>query len=128
MNILGSGNRKIIEGKPYFGLFFGQHVIVNGELWGYEEMIVGVVNSLRQSMDAKVPYGCETRHEELIMKPPNMGDPLNYNGSIGAKYMIWGRAYKIMNLLKKGKKRYAKKMVNGRRKRVRIDLGGSHVR
>ncbi len=121
MNILGLGEREVVSGKPHFGIWFGQYVIVHGELWGNEDVSVGIVEKLRHSMVSKTPEGCETRHEQVIMKPPNLDDPLNYNGSIGAKYMIWGRAYKIMRLLKKGTKRYAKKTVCGRRKRVRID-------
>ncbi len=119
--ILGLSDREVIDGKPHFGLWLGEFITIDGELFKLEKVCTDCVDRLKQNMIAKIPEGCETRHEQIIMKPPTQDNPLNYRGSIGIKYMIWGQAYKVMRLLKKGTKRYAKKTVCGRRKWVRID-------
>ncbi len=113
--------REVINGKPHFGLYFGSCIIINAKLSNYMEERGVYAEMLARKMVSTIPDGCESRHEVFVLRPPTIIDPLTQNATIASKYMIWGRAHKIMRLIKKGKKRYKKVIVGGRIKRVRID-------
>jgi hypothetical protein len=118
---------EIINGKPHLGIFYGSVIIINEtNLNGkFEEnpvfkMAKDKLNAHLMHIPASNP-DLQTRHPQFIVRPPMGNGLLSLNGSIGLKFMIWGRAFKVMKLVKKGVKRYAKKWRGGKRKFVRVD-------
>ncbi len=113
--------REVVDGKPHVGLWLGQCVIANVFMdeGGLEAnpIYIKAIEWLKERVMASLPDKCEVRNQQIIVRPPHGAQ----NGTVAIKYMIWGRAYRVMRLLRKGKKRYAKKIVGGRMKRVRID-------
>lgn len=118
-------DRETVDGKPHFGEFFGICALVSGDaFFGNEEdnLIVSIVKQkLESSAFGKLPEHFEKRHVTFIVRPPCYSDPFHQNGSVAIKLMIWGRAFHVKKLLKKGVKRYKKKRINGRRK-TRVDI------
>lgn len=119
---------EIINGKPHLGLFLGNAVIVNCDARCDD---LGKNPVYLQAKEALKSYICniamntgafELRHVQWIKPPPAFSDPLLQNTTIAVKYMIWGRAFKVMKLTKKGVKRYKKTTRNNKRKWIRIDL------
>ena len=118
---------QIIDGKPHLGLWYGKCVITHfaslEEDRVKDPIIIRAKDILTESRmnqeNSNPDLMC--RHVKWIIRPTDIGDPLSIRGTIGLKWMIWGRAYKVMRLLKKGGRRYKKKLINGHRKYVRID-------
>lgn len=118
---------EIIQGKPHLGLYFGSAITVNSLNFPFDNeedpqyaavkarIIMGLNEMSYSNPDLQV------RHAQWIIRPPIYSGPLCQNGTIGLKWMMWGRAFKVMKFTKKGIKRYKKKLINGRRKWVRID-------
>ncbi len=117
--------RELIEGKPHFGLWFGQCVLNLPETEGnpeHDPIYLQETEKLEMNVISKLPKECEVRGSQITVRPAYRCTPLLLlSGSVAIKYMIWGRAYRVMGLLKKGTKRYAKRIVGGKMKRVRID-------
>jgi hypothetical protein len=114
----------IVNGKTHFGLWFGKYLPVDKEAFvGDLEKNLILQNRIYLLEDIYIKYvqkGFEIRHDSFISKPPLASGPLSYHGTLGVKFVVWGRAFKVMKLLKKGIGQYKKKLVNGRRKYVRI--------
>ena len=116
-----------INGKPHFGYFFGTWIYLSYELFTDPRAINFAKDRLYAWQRETFP-DLEYRHSQFIERFPqgSIHAPLSIHGTLGIKFMAWGRAFKIMRLLKKGIKRYKKKLVNGRRKWVRLDKKRSH--
>ena len=107
--------RETIDGKPYFGVQVSNYIARplpydpynDKEHLDYAKMML---YSWAESLHG------ERRHEELIYRPCNGGcNPLTQVETLGVKFLLWGRAYRIMRQLKKkGTRVRTKKRVNGR--------------
>lgn len=111
---------ELINAKPYFGIFLGDTIILNHEVTFSQNdpkfcEVLGKLKNCRSFED-----DLEIRHEQIIYRPPYYAGPLTQNSIIARKYLLWGRAFKVMKFCKKGIKRYKKIMVNGHRKLKRI--------
>jgi hypothetical protein len=106
---------QIIDGKPYFGMWMGKTWIINGHLRDKP------VEEVMKEFQDKIFYTeLEVRHCNIVYRPPYNPNPqMSMNATVGAKYVVWGRAWKVMHLFKAGKKQWKKVWLNGRRKRVR---------
>ncbi len=107
--------RKTIDGKPYFGVWAGK--------WIEFTPLFDTMKSLEQLNYAKTILTCwaesldgERRYEEYIYRPYDGGyDPMRQIETLGIKFLLWGRAYRVMRQLKKKAPRVrTKKRVNGR--------------
>lgn len=112
---------EIINGKPYFGQWFGRYTSIP------HDALVGdldknpILQEYKEKMEKiNTPFGLEVRHRQSIVRPPSGFQMCSY-GTLAIKYMLWGRAFKMHKLCKKGVKRYKKVRMNGRLKRRRID-------
>lgn len=116
---------QLIDGKPHLGHYFGCHnTVISDAFCGdldKNPITIEVKKSLRFTAERKLPTDCEIRNDSFILRPPYFSGPIDSYGSIAYKFMIWGRAFKIKKLLKKAIPRYQKKLVNGKRKLVRVD-------
>jgi len=124
---------EIIDGKPHLGLWYGQWVASNIDLDENHKplednpILTTAKSFLMESLanQEKINPGLKARHVEWIIRPPtdphHLYGPLALVSTVGLKWMIWGRAYKVMRLTSKKIKRYRKKLINGHRKYVRID-------
>lgn len=114
---------EIIDGKPHLGLWFGKHIYLFSEMFLDEIYLRRSKDLLNQFVKDFTPENTKTRYEEIIVKPPleYYNNPLGNRGTIAIKFMIWGRAWRVMKLNKKNAKRYAKRRISGRIRRVRID-------
>jgi len=118
---------EIIDGKPHLGLWFGKLLYINRDAYldRYEENKNNVIRLLQDFARRSAPIGTQPRHIQIIHKPISsydiMFNPISSRETIAIKFMIWGRAFKVMKLNKKSVKRYAKRRVSGRIRRVRID-------
>lgn len=118
---------QLIDGKPYFGIWMGQSICINEcQLECKDDLIKMLHLNSNRVLEKVLPEGCLI-NESIIYRPPMhastmMGySPLMQNATIAKKYVLWGRAYKVMRLFKKGVKRYKKCIVNGKRRRIRIE-------
>jgi hypothetical protein len=103
------------EGKPFFGILFGRSVIL-----GYEPSVTDI-EEISQKLLGPCPEGLERRNTTVIYRPAyHAGGPLILSATLGCKFIMWGRAYKVMRLLRKGKKRHRKMYINGMRKKREI--------
>lgn len=129
-NICLSDNREcpqLIEGKPYFGVWMGTSMLLHDSVLDQKERFIDMLHVIsNESLKTVLTEGCII-NESIIYRPPMhaatmMGySPILQNATIAKKYVLWGRAYKVMRMFKKGVKRYKKFIVNGKRKRIRID-------
>jgi hypothetical protein len=118
--------REVRDGKPYFGKFFGSFIAVNFST--FDVIIEQCKEKLFLDKEHFIIINdLESRHEEYIFRTPwrNQNSfcdfyPLNQNGTIGFKFLAWGRAFKVMRTLRKGVPRYKKGIFGGKRKRKRI--------
>jgi hypothetical protein len=114
--------REVINGKPHFGTWCGRFIYIPGNHFSGEDDTNPIYQEglkiLRFSFsEIKLKYPqFEQRHYQEIIKSPCSIKYLNAVGTIGYKFLAWGRAYEIMKLFKKGSRRYKKVFVNGRRK------------
>lgn len=113
---------EIINGKPHFGQWFGRYIsIPNDAFVGDPDKNILLKECKEKIEQVIIPIDLEVRHKQFIVRPPSafcMGFPY---GTLAIKFMLWGRAFKVQKLCKKGVKRYKKVHVNGRLKRRRID-------
>ena len=123
---------EIIDGKPHLGLWYGYSIPAlidideNQEPLKDNPSLVATKSYILESLTHQKNSNPDltSRHVEWIFRPPNpygLFDPFAQLSTIGLKWMIWGRAYKVMRLTRKKIKRYRKKLINGHRKYVRID-------
>ena len=107
--------REAIDGKPYFGVWVSK--------WIAFTPLFDTMKSLEQINYAKTILTCwaesldgERRHEEFIYRPHDGGyDPMGQIETLGIKFLLWGRAYRVMmQMEKKGTRVRIKKRVNGR--------------
>ncbi len=116
---------QLIDGKPYFGLWFGSYFYINGDAFVGDpeqnpiyQMAYGQCNSLPN----RLLRGEEIRYKQIIVKPPVSYNPLMSGyGTMGVKYVIWGRAFRIMARIAKGKPRYKKLRRGGKLKWVKYE-------
>lgn len=112
---------EIINGKPYLGVYFFHHFNLDGNLYfsdqsKYEKYKNYLINELTEWSKRLTPKDCEIRYLEIIDKPPLPIHEVYHFGIIAIKFMIWGRAFKVRRLSKKGAVHYKKRRVNGRLK------------
>lgn len=116
---------EIIDGKPHFGIWFGEYIRMRVEQTFDEYFMQYAKDVLNNHRNNITPHDLKNRHEEFILKQPSshygMNNPLNNYATLAIKFMIWGRAFKVMKLNKKNAKRYAKRRISGRQRWVRID-------
>jgi hypothetical protein len=114
---------QLIEGKPYFGEYFGNYILIQPDIYEIQKEWVenqckhSLLNWVKDTFDQAL----ERRNETWIIRQPDFTNILRPYASVGLKLLIWGRAFKIMKLMKKGVKRYKKVYQNGRRILKRID-------
>lgn len=111
----------LINGKPHFGIFLGDMIIINHEVTFSQNdpKFFEAIEKLKNCRSFQDDL--EVRHERIIARPPYFAGPLSQNFALSRKFVLWGRAFKVMKYMKKGIKRYKKILVNGHRKRKRID-------
>ena len=112
--------REVRDGKPFGGTWIGRSLFINlkvSENFKEDPIYQEALNRLRFEASQDLEY----RNEQVFFRPPYTNCPLRLNASVGLKCIVWGRAYKVMRLFKKGVKRTKKILCNGRRKRIRID-------
>lgn len=114
--------RELIDGKPHFGEWFGKSVIYLNHIPQSVQEDPTIL-ACKDTLESSIPKTeLEVRNKNFIIRFPSYFDhPLLINGTVSIKYMLWGRAYKLMSLLKKGVRRYKKVYRNGKRKKVRTD-------
>ena len=107
--------RETIDGKPYFGVQVSNYIA-----WPlpfdpyndkeYLDKAKSMLHSWAESLDG------ERRHEEYIYRPyDGAWDSLMQMESLGVKFLLWGRAYRVMRQIEKNAPRVrTKKRVNGR--------------
>lgn len=110
--------RAIVDGKPHFGLYFGSAEFLHR--WS-PVIIAQVCDRLffaHQPLDPLL----EKRYPEFIERPPHFpsGGALSLSGTVGYKYMLWGRAFRVMRLVAKGVPRFRRGIKGGRRRRWRV--------
>jgi len=110
-------DKRIIDQKPYFGQIFAHSIMMSNQFLG-ENPHVGfmehpVISSFVEMSRNNPKYkGLERRDEQIVFRP-SWGI---CNSTLGIKFILWGRAYKVMRLLARGKKKRAKIYLNGKRK------------
>lgn len=110
---------QLIEGKPHGGLWLGKCVIISGvECSRFTEM--EIFDKYGPPLIDSLPKHLEIRDHSLIFKPPHFF----LNGTLAVKYFVWGRAYKVLKLLKNMKKKkqkiFKKAYQNGKRKKIKV--------
>ncbi len=110
-------DRQLINGKPHFGLIFAQSIIMSKQFLG-EDPEIGFMEhpviAAFVGLSRKNPKhtGLERRDEQVVFRPSwHM-----CNATLGIKFVLWGRAYKVMKLLSRGKKQITKTYLNGQRR------------
>lgn len=116
---------QLIDGKPYFGVWMGHSIIFYEYVFDMKDKFIDMLhhNSV-QVLQNVLPEGCLINESIIYGSPMHastmMGySPIMQHATVAKKYLLWGRAYKVMRVLKKGVKRYKKCIVNGKRKRIR---------
>jgi hypothetical protein len=112
---------ELINGKPHFSEWFGSASFLHESQWFDEEVFERIKAKVLRSVD-KVPSDLVVKDSQTIIRPPIANfNPLNCNGSIAIKFKVWGRAFKVKRIFRQpsNKVRYVKKIVSGRRKRVK---------
>ena len=109
--------RETINGKPYFGVWVGTYIWINGNYFFSETEKNAILESseciLRSWLNENFKK-VDFRHTKLILRPPLCDFSTGFMGSVGIKSMIWGRAFEVMRHFKKGKVRYKKTRAGGR--------------
>lgn len=110
---------EIIDGKPFGGHWYGSSHIFSRFL---TEPLPSnpIYIETRKKLRDLFPKDFELRNESIIYRPPYCSSVLNQSCTLGIKFLVWGRAFKLMKLKRVGKKSYKKCFVCGRRKRIRI--------
>ena len=108
---------KIVDGKPYFGLWFGYSIIINsppidGESLAEDKDVQHALLLIKQKQQST---GLEIRSNCIIYRPPYAVDSFIQNRSVSCKYVLWGRAFKVMRLLRKGGRMKKNVWMNGKR-------------
>lgn len=125
--IITRNDYEIIDGKPHLGLWFGKYIYLNHEAAWIEDLELNPMQEMAKTclynfMNEFTPRDTQNRHVQIIKKPPLSSiNPFYIIGTVGIKFMVWGRAFKVMKLNKKCVKRYTRRRISGRVRRVRID-------
>lgn len=117
-------DREIINGKPHFGLWFGNYLICPHydafveplDKNPIHEIYVDRLNAWRIDRFKDVLH----LKIQIITKPPSLASFLNQYGTVAIKFIAWGRAYKVMKLIAKNKPRYKKLRRGGKLKWVKL--------
>jgi len=113
---------EIIDGKPYLGREFGQYMRISSRAsWAHPDKDPILVHSKKLLEDwisrfAKNSPEFEVRYYEIITRLPSYADYFA-GGTMGHKYVVWGRAFKVMRLGQGHTRRKKKMWFNGRRVR-----------
>jgi hypothetical protein len=115
---------ELVNDKPHFGIYVGtsiisdRYVLINlDEMKKEEEKF----SSIFKHYESK---GFQIRDKQWISNNTGLtNDPLIQKVTVGCKFIVWGRAFKVMRLFKSGKTRYKKKIIAGRRKKIRVKHG-----
>lgn len=121
MKEINRNDYEIINGKPHLGVYFGSFYKLSRILYYTDEVLLekyknNIINQLTDWSKRITPKDCEIRYLEIIDKPPLPNYEVYQYGTIAIKFMIWGRAFKVRRLSKKGAVHYKKRRVNGRLK------------
>jgi len=112
---------QLIEGKPHGGLWLGKCMIITQVFPPLSEM--EIFDKYGSPLIDSLPKHLEIRHQSLIYRHPYVTSFIQ-NGTLAVKYFVWGRAYKVLKLLKNMKKMkpkiFKKAYLNGRRKKIKI--------
>ena len=98
---------QMVDGKPHGSMCFGRYVIIMmpiSEPWDKDETIRELMPRLKFSC----PEGLEIRDETIIFRPPFCDWRLSQRSTLGIKCKIWGRAWRVHKLVKKGSRKYKK--------------------
>jgi hypothetical protein len=115
---------QLIDGKPHFGLWFGSWVYVEADAFAGDPKknpLMIFATDRMNGLPETLLRGEEIRYKQVVVRPPLYANPFQSYGSIGVKYVIWGRAFRVMAHIAKGVKRYKKMYLGGKRKWVRVD-------
>lgn len=116
-------DRQLIDGKPWFGLWFGTYIRMgmDGFVGDLEKNpMFQTAKHLLEQVPPKLLHGEEIRYSQIIAKPPHLSNPLITYGTIGIKYVFWGRAFRVMSLIAKRKPRWKKLRRGGKLKWVKL--------
>ena len=111
--------RELREGKPFIGEQFGTFIVISDpiEITVNDPVLSEANYRIDQYVKRGLRFGLEIRDAESILKPPSGKDPLNCVTTIGAKWVYFGRAWKVKRFQSKGTAKRVKKMYCGRRKK-----------
>jgi len=109
-------DRETRDEKPFFGVWLGQFITAVNPAPETIESAKKLLEASAQSA-LKKSDAVEIRYPEWIIHPPNNypSDPLNQHSSVGYKYVLWGRAFKIMRAMQGHTRRKRKMWLNGHR-------------
>lgn len=110
---------QIIDGKPHGSVWFGNALCLGfsvTEPWQQDPQVEMAISHLRYTPND----GLEVRGEQVIFRPPWGAGSLLQRATIAVKVKIFGRAFKVYKLVKKGRRKYKKIYINNKRKRVRV--------
>ena len=106
--------REVVNGKPYGGARAGRCCVIN-KVEPEDEDVRLALDNLK-SLDP----GLEWRQITETVRPPWPGGLFVQCTAVGVKGIVWGRAFKVKRLFKKGARRSTKKVwICGKRKRKR---------
>jgi len=114
---------QLIDGKPYFGLWFGSYIRLNGDAFVGDlekNPLLQIAKEHCNSLPPKLLNGEEIRYKEIIIRPPMYSNPLDSYGSVAVKYVIWGRAFRIMSIIAVRAPKWKKLRRGGRLKWVKL--------
>ncbi len=114
---------QLIDGKPYFGLWFGSYIRISGDAFVGDlekNPMMQMAKDHLNGLPPKLLNGEEIRYKELIVRPPLYANPLASWGSVAVKYVIWGRAFRVMSIIAPRKPKWKKLRRGGRLKWVKL--------
>ena len=112
-------DRQLIDGKPYFGLWFGSYIRLSGDAFVGDlekNPMMQMAKEHCNSLPPKLLHGEEIRYKQIIVRPPLYANPLGSWGSVAVKYVIWGRAFRVMSIIAPRKPTWKKLRRGGRLK------------
>lgn len=94
---------EVINGKPHFGFWFGKWVAIEDTgAKDYKENPYAM--NFLEHFEKENIWDFEKRNIQVIFKPAIGFGWLNQVATIGVKFILWGRAYKVMKLTPSYKK------------------------
>lgn len=116
-------DEQLINGKPYFGMWFGSYIRLQGDAFVGDlekNPMMQMAKDHLNGLPPKLLNGEEIRYKELIVRPPYANNPLNCYGSVGVKYVIWGRAFRVMSIIAVRAPKWKKLRRGGKLKWVKL--------